>query len=505
MRLFLALSLLAVEPLAAQTGWVLTWSDEFDGANLDANKWVYAIGGNGWGNNELEYYTNRLQNVYLENGTSVIKAVKETYTGPDGVTRNYTSGRIRTQGKFSQAYGRFEARIKVPYGQGIWPALWMLGDDYETAGWPACGEIDIMENIGREPSTVHGTIHGPGYSGGNGIGAAYSLPAGRRFADDFHLFAIEWEPGVIRWYVDDQLYKTITPANLPRGTRWVFDHPFYLLLNLAVGGNWPGIPDQSTVFPQYMLVDYVRVYKREGKPVIASENGVLNGASFQPAIAPGSWVTIKGMGLASNTRSWRSDDFVDGKLPTQLDGTSVSINGKPAAIAYICPYQINAQAPDTGPGSVAVEVTSNGLKSDPVVAQAQTFSPAFFVWEGKYAVATRLDFSPVAKAGLFSGLTTLPAKPGEILILWGTGFGPTEPAIPAGQKVDRLAWLVTDPTVRVGGLLAQYFGGALAPGYAGLYQIAVRLPDALPEGDLPLAAETAGYRSPDNVFITVAK
>jgi beta-glucanase (GH16 family) len=242
----------------------LMWSDEFNAPNdspIDSSKWVLETGGNGWGNQELEYYTARPQNAFQQDGNLVIKVLEEKYTGPDGVTRNYTSARLKTQGKFSQKYGRFEARIKIPYGQGIWPAFWMLGEDIEKKGWPKCGEIDIMENIGKEPSTVHGTIHGPGYSGGKGIGGPFELPAGQRFADDFHVFAVEWEPKAIRFYVDDHLYTTRTPADLPHGAKWVYKHPFFILLNVAVGGGWPGSPDSSTLFPQTMLVDYVRVYR----------------------------------------------------------------------------------------------------------------------------------------------------------------------------------------------------------------------------------------------------
>ena len=180
----------------------------------------------------------------------------------DGIARNYTSARLKTLGKFSQTYGRFEARIKIPRGQGIWPAFWMLGDDIDKPGWPTCGEIDIMENIGKEPGIVHGTIHGPGYSGDKGIGSPYALATDQRFADDFHVYAVEWEPAAIRFYVDDHLYATRTPEELPKGTKWVYDHPFFLLLNVAVGGGWPGNPDSTTVFPQTMLVDYVRVYER---------------------------------------------------------------------------------------------------------------------------------------------------------------------------------------------------------------------------------------------------
>jgi beta-glucanase (GH16 family) len=254
-------------PPSQQSGWTLVWSDEFnasDGSAPDPSKWTFEAGGNGFGNQELEYYTSRPQNAEIQNGNLVITALKENYAGPDGISRDYTSARLNTSNKFQQAYGRFEASIKIPYGQGIWPAFWMLGNDIPTNGWPACGEIDVMENIGHEPSIVHGTIHGPGYSGAHGIGSPFSLSDGRRFADDYHLYAVEWSPNEIKFYVDNNLYATRTPADLPPGTKWVYDHPFFVILNLAVGGAWPGSPDATTVFPQQMLVDYVRVYKRSG-------------------------------------------------------------------------------------------------------------------------------------------------------------------------------------------------------------------------------------------------
>lgn len=254
-------------PSPTLPGWTLVWSDEFnlpDGSSPDASKWNLVTGGNGFGNAELESYTNRPQNAEIQNGNLVITALKETYTGADMVSHDYTSARLNTSNKFAQAYGRFEARIKIPYGQGMWPAFWLLGSDISTKGWPTCGEIDIMENIGREPSIVHGTIHGPGYSGGKGIGSPFSFPDSRKFADDFHVYAVEWSPKEIKFFVDDNLYATRTPADLPPGTKWVYDHPFFILLNLAVGGKWPGNPDASTVFPQQMLVDYVRVYQRSG-------------------------------------------------------------------------------------------------------------------------------------------------------------------------------------------------------------------------------------------------
>jgi len=257
-------------PVPAQgTGWKLVWSDEFSGPNgsaVDGSKWVLETGGEGWGNEELEYYTDRTANVSVHDGNLVIKAAAEKYTGPDGVTRNYTSARLKTLGKFSQTYGRFEARIKVPHGQGMWPAFWMLGDDIDKVGWPASGEIDIMENIGKEPTIIHGSIHGPGYVGSSGIEAPYTLPGKQRFADDFHVFAIEWDPNSVSFLVDHDLYVRRTRADLKPGWKWVFDKPFFLILNLAVGGDWPGNPDSSTVFPQSMLVDYIRVYQKTDPP-----------------------------------------------------------------------------------------------------------------------------------------------------------------------------------------------------------------------------------------------
>ncbi len=253
------------QPAAAKAPWQLSWSDEFDGADgsrPDPSRWVYDFGGDGWGNQELETYTDRPENSRIERGALVITARAEKSTGADGIPRDYTSARLKTLGRFSQAYGRFEARIKIPRGQGIWPAFWMMGVNIDSRGWPDDGEIDVMENIGREPTTVHGTVHGPGYSGADAIGMPFQSPDGRPFADDYHLYAIEWEPSEIRWYADNHHYQTRRPSDLPANARWVFDHEMFMLLNVAVGGSWPGNPDQTTVFPQQMLVDYVRVYRR---------------------------------------------------------------------------------------------------------------------------------------------------------------------------------------------------------------------------------------------------
>lgn len=244
--------------------WKLVWADEFDGRDgspIDPTKWSFVTGGNGFGNKELESYTDRIENVRQKGGDLVIEARKQSYVGADGIPRDYTSARIESRGKFEHVYGRFEARIKLPVGKGMWPAFWMLGNDIKTAGWPACGEIDIMENIG-DPARVYGTLHGPGYSGSRGIQGHMDITT---TDSEFHIYAVEWSPGKIAFSRDGVVYATRTPKDLPAGAAWVYDHPFFILLNLAVGGQWPGNPDASTSFPQRMLLDYVRVYAREAK------------------------------------------------------------------------------------------------------------------------------------------------------------------------------------------------------------------------------------------------
>ena len=269
--LLAALSLFSLELDAKQPktpkGYVLVWSDEFNGKNgslPDAAKWTYDIGGSGWGNHELEYYTNRAENARIERGKLVITARTEPLTRPDGAKFSYTSARLKTQGLFAQAYGRFEARIKIPKGQGIWPAFWMLGENIDADGWPKSGEIDIMENIGKEPGTNHSSLHGPSSTNPTSdLTQTITLPATKKLADGFHVYALEWEPGIARFYLDANLFATFTVAQWPAGGTWVFDHKFFILLNVAVGGDWPGSPDATTVFPQKMVVDYVRVYQRK--------------------------------------------------------------------------------------------------------------------------------------------------------------------------------------------------------------------------------------------------
>jgi beta-glucanase (GH16 family) len=250
---------------SAIPGWTLTWSDEFNGADgspVDPTKWTHDVGGGGWGNQEREYYTDGAQNAVQQGGNLVITATSQgasQYSCWYG-TCLYTSARLLTKGLFSQAYGRFETRAQMPFGKGLWPAFWMLGANIDQVNWPTCGEIDILETIGTDITTNHGSLHAPGF---NPTGT-YALPNGAKYSDAFHTFAIEWEPGTVRFYVDDQLFETRTSANVGAGGTWEFDHAFFLLLNVAVGGTWPGDPDSTTTFPQTLKVDWVRVYAKDG-------------------------------------------------------------------------------------------------------------------------------------------------------------------------------------------------------------------------------------------------
>ena len=240
-------------------GYDLVWADEFDGQEINSDNWTHEIGtgAGGWGNNESQYYTNRTENSYVSEGNLVIVAREGEYEGS-----NYTSARMITRDKQEFVYGRIDVRAKLPEGQGIWPAIWMLGANHSEIGWPACGEIDIMELIGHEPSTVHGTAHwGPrGQSWSFNQGRPTSL-TGEKFSDKFHVFSILWGPDRIQWFMDDkeffELRRDMVNGDYP------FNQPFFFILNVAVGGNWPGYPDNSTTFPQTMIVDYIRIFQEK--------------------------------------------------------------------------------------------------------------------------------------------------------------------------------------------------------------------------------------------------
>ncbi len=251
----------------APSAWALTWSDEFSGAAgsaPDPSRWVLETGrgpnNDGWGNAELQTYTDSPDNVSHDGAGNLVITARKPASGPP-----FTSARLKTQGTFAQRYGRFEARVKLPAGKGLWPAFWMLGSSITDEGWPACGEIDIVELRGQQPATAVGTLHGPEYFGSGAISKKFTLSSGTLDAD-FHLYAVEWDPALITFWVDDQLYQTVAAHTVLAGSRtWVYDQPFFLLLNLAVGGSFltpSGQPDATTPFPNSMVVDYVRAYQR---------------------------------------------------------------------------------------------------------------------------------------------------------------------------------------------------------------------------------------------------
>ncbi len=439
--LFASAALLAASLASAQTtnGWKLLWSDEFNGAaNTPPNPatWNYDLGAGGWGNGELETYTNSIANAFQDgNGNLVIRAIRDA-------SGNYTSARLRTgqvsptdAANLAWQYGKIEARIKLPYGQGVWPAFWMLGADITNTAWPGCGEIDILENFGSnidDASTVHGTLHGPPAGSnfaGTGLTAAYSLPFQRKFTDDFHLFSIEWAQNSIALYVDGTQYNTITPAALPAGSTWVFNQPFFVILNLAIGGptTFLGTPSPSVPFPQEMLVDYVRVYGAvtipPATPSIAV-GGVVNAASTLGAITPGALVTLYGSNLASDTESAL---FSNGAFQTSTASqTSVAVNGINAPLVFASPGQINFQMPwetPLAPAVVNVTVTNKGVTSAPEPVTVTAASPSAFA-----DYTTAVAFLTVFTDG---GLTA-----GATCALYGNGFGPANGALLDGTPAN---------------------------------------------------------------------
>jgi uncharacterized protein (TIGR03437 family) len=424
-----------IAPAQTTSAWKLVWSDEFNspaGAPPDPTKWNYDRGDGGWGNGEAEVYTNSTNNVFQDGkGNLVIRAIRDA-------SGNYTSSRLQTgapgastrTADLSWQFGRIEARIKLPFGQGVWPAFWMLGENIGSVGWPQCGEVDIMENFGTFNNNVsinNGTAHGPGYSGASGIGAPYTLPFGEKVADDYHVYAIEWSQNSIVWYVDGASYHTVTPSSIPAGDQWVFNKPFFILLNLAIGGanTFLGTPDPNASFPpQDMLVDYVRVYTATAitatTPVI-TPGRVVNGASYLGTIAPGSLATVYGNNLADGTHLVTTG--ANGSFPTSVANVTVSVNGLNTPLTYVSATQINFQVPwETAPGTaVNVKVTRNGVDSniEPITIAA-TASPSVFLSEFTNGVAW------VTGAGCET--TECVVKPSGVYQLWGNGFGPKNSA-----------------------------------------------------------------------------
>ncbi len=427
--LIIFVTLSGVMAPAQTTNWKLVWSDEFNdaaGTPPDPRKWNFDLGGGGWGNGEAEVYTNSPNNVFQDGrGNLVIRATRDA-------SGNYTSARLQTgspgasthTADLSWQYGRIQARIKLPFGKGVWPAFWMLGENIMSVGWPTCGEVDIMENFGTFNNNVsinNGTAHGPGYSGGNGIGKSYTLPFGEKVADDYHVYAIEWSPDSVEWFVDGASYHKVTPASLPGGRQWVFNNQFFLLLNLAIGGptTFLGRPDPNAPFPaQDMLVDYVRVYQAvtsdPATPGIIPGR-ILNAASFLGSIAPGGLAVLYGQNLADDVYPVSATPG----FPTSVGGVTVNVNGVFAPLIFLSPTQINFQVPwETVPGTaVNVTVTRNGLDSnvEPITI-ASTTSPSLFLNEYTNGV--------VWVSGAGCETVECAVQAGVEYVLWGNGFGP---------------------------------------------------------------------------------
>ncbi len=452
-------ALFAAASAPAQTSWKLLWSDEFNGpagSQPDATYWTYDLGNNGWGNQELENYTNAAENAHMDGLGHLDIHVENPSPGV------YTSARMKTEGLFSVEYGRIEARIKLPIGQGIWPAFWMLGTDITTVSWPACGEIDIMENIGSTPSTNYGSVHAPN---NYNVTATYPLPSGQVYANDFHTFAVEWSPQAVTFYVDGNSYQTITPADA--GSAWVFNTPFFVILNVAVGGTFPGSPDSTTQFPQDMLVDYVRVYQAANTagPVI-NTGGIGDAATGALALAPGSLASIYGT-LAATTNS-ATFDYSTGAFSENASGVQVFVNGAASPLLYLSPGQINFAVPwDSLVGTpLNVEVMLNGVLSNAVPITLASAAPSTF---GIYSQV------PGPYYGVGVAILTCPngaPQPGAYCTLWGNGFGPTNPPLTDGTPapVSPLPWTVNPCALTLGGMSARVTYCGAAPGEV-IYQL----------------------------------
>ena len=435
-------AMMAAVPATGQTAWKLVWSDEFNGAagSLPNSKnWNYDLGGGGWGNGELETYTNSPNNVYQDgNGNLVIQAIRDS-------SGNFTSARLQTGAPgastdttdLSWKYGLIQARIKLPFGLGVWPAFWMLGENIGTVSWPACGEIDIMENFGVFPngtnnaSINNGTIHGPAstaagagdYNDNSGIGASTTLPFGETVYDDYHVYALQWSENSIEFFVDGALYETRTPASLPEGAPWVFNAPFFILLNLAIDGpgTFLGTPDPTQPFPnQDLVVDWVRVYQSvavpSGTPVI-TPGSVVNAASYLGDIAPGALAVLYGTNLADGV--YQNVIGSNGDFVTTLDNVTVTVNGVAAPLTYLSPTQINFQVPwETKPGvAVPVQVTRNSLPSAiETITVANSAAPSMFFEDFTNGIAWM--------TGSGCAATQCQAQANGVYTLWANGLGP---------------------------------------------------------------------------------
>jgi uncharacterized protein (TIGR03437 family) len=453
---FLLAAPVFAQPAPAGSTWQLVWSDEFNGpAGSLPNPayWTYDLGTDCCGNDELETYTNSTANVHLDGQGHLDIHIENPSPGV------YTSARIKTEGLISFQYGLVEASIKIPSGQGMWPAFWMLGTDITSVGWPNCGEIDIMENIGSTPATAYGSLHGP-YSYNET--AQYQLSSGA-LADDFHTYAVVWSANQITFYVDGNLYETQTDT----GPGWVFNqvnNPFFIILNAAVGGTWPGSPNSTTQFPQDMLVDYVRVYQASDVPAPAiNTGGVVDAATGGPALAPGSLASIFGQNLSAVTQNSTFDTSANA-FPKSLSGVQVLVNGAASPLLYLSPSQINFAIPWDSPvgAPLNVELTLNSVESNPVPITLTSTAPSAF----GQVYPTPGPYYSVNMAIMECSNQEAYPQPGAVCTLWGNGFGLTNPPQTDGAPApgSPLPRTVNSCSLTVGGVPATVTYCGAAPG-----------------------------------------
>jgi uncharacterized protein (TIGR03437 family) len=427
---------------AGVTGWQLVWSDEFNepaGTLPSPQNWNYDLGGGGWDNGELETYTNSTNNVFQDgNGNLVIQAIRDS-------SGNFTSARLQTGNPKASTrttdlywqYGLIEARIKIPFGLGVWPAFWMEGENLVFSGWPGSGELDIMENYGTFNSNAsinNGEAQGPGYSGVSGIAATHTLPFGETVYDDYHLYSLQWSENSLQWFVDGVPYQQVTPSNLPANDQWVFNNPFFILLSLAIGGptTFLGTPDSDQPFPnQDMLVDYVRVYQSiatTGANPVITPGSVVNAASYLGGLAPGALATLYGTNLADTTYT----DVIDsnGNFVRTIGNVTVTVGGTSAALVYVSPTQINFQVPwEVPPGpAVNVHVTRAGVPSQvETVTIAANAAPSMFLEDFTNGVAWMTGASCEA--------SECNAQAGGVYQLWANALGPKGAAAQDGTPL----------------------------------------------------------------------
>jgi len=485
--------------MAQPSGWTLVWSDEFNGAAgtpPNPANWNYDLGGGGWGNGEAEVYTNSANNVFQDGkGNLVIRAIKDA-------SGNYTSARLQTGAPgastnttdLSWQYGMVQARIKIPFGKGVWPAFWMLGENISQVSWPTCGELDIMENFGtfnNNSNINNGTPHGPGFTNVASLSAAYTLPFGELVYNDYHVYAIQWSQNSVTWSVDGVAYSTVTPASLPAGSTWPFNAKMFILLNLAIGGptTFLGTPDSTVTFPQDMLVDWVRVYQpapvAANTPVI-TPGQVLNGASYIGAISPGSLAVVYGSNLADAVHTISAATF-----PTNVSGVSVTVNNVAAPLIYVSPTQINFQVPwETPVGqSVPVVVSWNSAQSNPEqVTVSNAASPSFFLSD-----TNGVSWMTGAVAdGCPSVASECVPKAGAIYQLWANGLGPVSQALSDGVPAPEAALQTqTACTLTIGGQAANVLYCGAAPGEI-IDQINFTYPSGVAAGAYTSASLTVG-------------